>query len=214
MIPQETRDLAQQLLAHETAAGKAPETTESAAVRVCERLRQPVCGLAGVAGYRTLLSRALALARAEVPGLSRLQVTADGSLQSLGELQPQIDQDHAEEGGVILIAQLLGLFLTFLGAALTLQLVQNVSPHFKVATEADTPVPFGTILQEARQLKDVSKRLVSLADQHPLVEEALMSISGNIRDTATLLEVFVQIRSKSEAPRKDMPKKQAEPYKM
>jgi len=47
------------------------------------------------------------------------------------------------------------------------------------------------ILQEARQLHNVSDRLDSLADEHPLVSEALMTISGSIRNTATLLEVLV-----------------------
>jgi hypothetical protein len=47
------------------------------------------------------------------------------------------------------------------------------------------------ILHEARQLHKVSDRLGSLADQHPLVSEALISISGSVRNTATLLEVLV-----------------------
>jgi hypothetical protein len=47
------------------------------------------------------------------------------------------------------------------------------------------------ILHEAEQLHNVSDRLDSLADQHPLVTEALISISGSVRNTATLLEVLV-----------------------
>lgn len=35
----------------------------------------------------------------------------------------------------------------------------------------------------------VSDRLNSLADQHPLVSDALVTISGSVRNTATLLEV-------------------------
>ena len=53
------------------------------------------------------------------------------------------------------------------------------------------PMPPSAILHEARQLHDVSERLDTLADQHPLVAEALMTISGNVRHTATLLEVLV-----------------------
>jgi len=37
----------------------------------------------------------------------------------------------------------------------------------------------------------VSDRLDSLAEQHPLVSEALITISGNVRGTAMLLEVLV-----------------------
>jgi len=47
------------------------------------------------------------------------------------------------------------------------------------------------ILNEVRQLYDVSDRLDSLAGQHPLVSEALITISGSVRNTATLLEVVV-----------------------
>jgi len=47
------------------------------------------------------------------------------------------------------------------------------------------------ILHEVKQLYHVSDRLDSLAEQHPLVEEALITISGSVRNTATLLEVLV-----------------------
>jgi len=40
----------------------------------------------------------------------------------------------------------------------------------------------------------VSDRLDLLAEQHPLVAEALITISGSVRDTATLLEVLVAIK--------------------
>ena len=47
------------------------------------------------------------------------------------------------------------------------------------------------ILHEVQQLYDVSDRLDLLAGQHPLVSEALITISGSVRNTATLLEVLV-----------------------
>ena len=47
------------------------------------------------------------------------------------------------------------------------------------------------ILHEAQQLYNVSDRLDSLAEQQSLVSEALLTISGNVRNTATLLEVLV-----------------------
>jgi len=102
---------------------------ESAAFRVCEKLRRPLCSVAGVAGFRSLLSRALALARTEAPSLSAVQVGADGSLKGLDELGPQKDQDMSKEGGAILIAQLLGLLLIFIGEGITLRLVQDVWPE-------------------------------------------------------------------------------------
>jgi len=50
------------------------------------------------------------------------------------------------------------------------------------------------ILHEVQQLYNVSDRLDSLAEQHPLVSEALITISGSVRNTATLLEVLVAMK--------------------
>jgi len=210
----ETLDLARRILADETVEDKRSESAEFAAALVNEKLRPRLCALAGVAGYQALLSRALTLARAEAPSLRAVQVTADGYLQGLSELEPQIDKDHAQDGGVIFLALLLGLFLSFIGEALTLRLVQDVAPHLMVTMKSYTSTPFETILQEVDRLKNVSERLESLADQHPVVEDALMSISGNISNTATLLEVLVHIRDQSDSLRKNVPKQQAGPYVM
>ncbi|MBZ5658154.1 MAG: hypothetical protein LAO56_23070 [Acidobacteriia bacterium] len=50
------------------------------------------------------------------------------------------------------------------------------------------------ILNEAQHLSSVSDRLGSLADQNPVVSEALLAIAGNIRESAVLLEVLVATR--------------------
>jgi hypothetical protein len=52
-------------------------------------------------------------------------------------------------------------------------------------------MPSTAILYEIQKLYDVSDRLDSLSEQHPLVSEALISISASVRNTATLLEVLV-----------------------
>jgi hypothetical protein len=52
-------------------------------------------------------------------------------------------------------------------------------------------MPSNAILQEVQHLHNVSERLDALAEQHPLVSEALITISGSVRNTATLLEVLV-----------------------
>ena len=46
-------------------------------------------------------------------------------------------------------------------------------------------------LHEVQQLYNVSDRLDLLAEQHPLATEALIAISGSVRNTATPLEVVV-----------------------
>jgi hypothetical protein len=123
-----SRHLAQRLLTYEAVADENSEPAESAVFRVCDRLRQPLITLAGVAGFRSLLSRALTLARAEAPSLSAVQVAADGSLKGQDEFASQANKEQARDGGVILVAQLIGLLLTFIGEGLTLRLVQDVWP--------------------------------------------------------------------------------------
>jgi hypothetical protein len=50
------------------------------------------------------------------------------------------------------------------------------------------------ILNEAQQLHNVSDRLDVLAEEHPAVSDALVTISGSVRNTATMLEVLVATR--------------------
>jgi hypothetical protein len=50
---------------------------------------------------------------------------------------------------------------------------------------------FEAILHEVEQLHQVSTRLDGLAEQHPPVSEALLTIAGSVRNTATLLAVLV-----------------------
>jgi hypothetical protein len=125
----ESRHLTQRLLTYEAVAGEKSEPAESAAFRVCAKLRRPLITLAGVAGFRSLLSRALTLARAEDPSLIAVQVAPDGSLKGLDEVASQTDKEQVRDGGAILIAQLIGLLLTFIGDGLTLRLVQDVWPE-------------------------------------------------------------------------------------
>ena len=196
MLPAQTRDLALRLLANENAVGNTSESTEFAAFGVCGRLRQPLITLAGVAGFRSLLSRALTLARAEAPSLSAVQIAADGSLQGLDELRPQVDADQAREAGIILITQLLGLLVRVVGEAMTLQLVTSeILPDFRFRSQSGVPIGFEAIVHEVDNLQGVSARLERLAEQYPPVTEALRTISGNVLNTATVLAAVAAIRS-------------------
>ena len=56
-------------------------------------------------------------------------------------------------------------------------------------------MPYNTILQEVDRLKQMSGRLELLANKHPSVTEALMSISASILAIATVLEVLVISKS-------------------
>jgi hypothetical protein len=196
MLPPETRDLALRVLAYEDAAGNTSEPTEFAAFRVCAKLRQPLCALAGVPGFRSLLSRALTLAKAGAPSLSAVQVAADASLQGLDELRTQAGADQTREAGIILITQLLGLLVRVVGEAVTLQLVKSESlPDFKFLSKSGISMGFEAILNEVDDLQDISARLQGLAEQYPPVTEALRTISGIVLNAATVLAVVVAIKS-------------------
>ncbi len=56
-------------------------------------------------------------------------------------------------------------------------------------------MPLDAILNEVAQLHGVSERLEGLAEQHPPVSEALITIAGNVRNTATVLAVLVATKS-------------------
>ncbi|GAC1633209.1 MAG: hypothetical protein NVS9B14_07560 [Candidatus Acidiferrum sp.] len=196
MLPSHMRDLALRLLAYENVAGKTSEPTGFTAFGICERLRQPLITFAGVSGFRSLLSRALTLASAEAPNLSAVTVAADGSLQGLDGLRPQVDAGQAREAGVILITQLLGLLVRVVGEAMTSQLVTSkILPDFRFRSDSGIPIGFEAIVNEVDELQGVSSRLEKLAEQYPPVTETLMTISGNVLNTATVLAVVAAIKS-------------------
>jgi len=56
-------------------------------------------------------------------------------------------------------------------------------------------MPYEAILREVDKLRNIGSRLETLAEQHPLLSEALTTAAGSVRNTATLLEVLVAIRS-------------------
>jgi hypothetical protein len=55
-------------------------------------------------------------------------------------------------------------------------------------------MPMNAILHEADKLYKVSDSLDLLAEEHPPVSDALVLLSGNVRNTATLLRVLVALR--------------------
>jgi hypothetical protein len=126
----EMRDLAQRLLSYEASAGSTSASAETATLRVYQKLRLSLGELAGSAGFQALASRALTLARSEVPSLSAVQVGADGNLEGMSSIEPSISAEmgRVHEGGIILISRLLGLLFIFLGEALTLSLLRDAWP--------------------------------------------------------------------------------------
>ena len=122
-----TRDLARRLLAVEEASGSASESHVHEAARVCEKLRVSLTRFAGSDGFTSLMRRALALARADVPSLQTVQLKPDGSLEGHEVLAVETT-NSGPEAAVALIAHLLGLLVTFIGEPLTLRLVRDGWP--------------------------------------------------------------------------------------
>jgi hypothetical protein len=86
----------------------------------------------GNGGFRTLLTRALALAKAEVSSFRAVRVSADGTLDASNDSGTQRDSAQLAEGCVVLLAQLLGLLVSFIGANLTVGLVRDVWPEMSL----------------------------------------------------------------------------------
>lgn len=228
MLPrQKTRDLARSLVASEADASTTSLQTGTATVRVYERLRRQLGAPVGVDGFQALASRALALAKSEFPRLSAVEVTANGDLRGLGEVESQADTDEDGEAGIVLIAQLLGLFLTFLGEATTLRLIEDLRLQVEVRTEPDATAAdaagsatggapmaaaFEDLLVEIDRLRSVSEHIETLVDKHPGMEDGLVSVAGNIRNIATVLDVFTLIRSKAGGSQEDVPNPRTKGY--
>ena len=117
------QDLARRLIAIEAARDPSVGPVD-AAVRACATLQVPLARLVGVAGFRSLLSRALAMAKADVPSLDAVQVRPDGSLEGWEGIKRTQDA----ESGIVIVAQLLGLLVTFIGGPLTLRLTRYAWP--------------------------------------------------------------------------------------
>jgi hypothetical protein len=229
--PQKTRDLARSLVSSEADAGTTALQTEPATVRVYERLRRQLGAPVGVDGFQALASRALALAKSESPRLGAVQLTANGGLRGLGEVESHTEADEdgeaGGEAGIILIAQLLGLFLTFLGEATTLRLIEDLRLQVDIGAESattpediadsatDGPVmaaAFEDLLLEIDRLREVGERIETLADKHPGMADGLVSVAGNILSIATVLDVFTLIRSKAGSSQEDPPNLQTNRY--
>ena len=125
----QNQELARRLIVFEAARANSSDAPVDTAVRVIGELRLRLIRLAGVDGFRSLLSRALTLAKAEVPSLNMVSVRADGSLEGFEGIE-QTEEAGAAVGqaGMVLVAHLLELLVTFIGAPLTLRLVRDKWP--------------------------------------------------------------------------------------
>jgi hypothetical protein len=66
---------------------------------------------------------------------------------------------------------------------------------------------FEAILDEVDQLNLAGDRIEELAEHHPPVSEALISIAGNVRSTATVLALLVETKLRGCDGHSSLPKK-------
>jgi len=122
-------------------------------------------------------------------------------------MESALNLSEDSEVGIILITQMLRLFITLLGEAATVRLIEDAPLRVEAKADLDTRGasisttdtsylgPFKDISVEAEQLRQVSERLETLTDTYAGVDE-MMSVAGNIRNIAAVLDVFTLIRSK------------------
>lgn len=139
------RKLAKRLLAYETLRRKSAEAKNPVAFYVLDRLRPVLGTLMGKGGFRALLLRALALANAEVGWLRDVEVTGDGDLAGLAELQAKLGAAEFLKARIILVAELLGLLVAFIGPSLTSRLLLEIWPKLSL-----TDIEFGVEVKHAK----------------------------------------------------------------
>jgi hypothetical protein len=127
------RAFARRLIAREIGGNISSETNLPAAFPVSDKLCSQLTTLIGSSGFRALFSRALALASAELPWLRAVRVKVDGALEGFEKIQPQPTPGEFLEGREVLLAQLLGLLVTFIGPALTSRVVTEIWPKILIS---------------------------------------------------------------------------------
>jgi hypothetical protein len=122
------RNFAKRIITYDANGKKSAHTKPPDIFHACEKLASPLATLMGNGGFRALLSRSIALAGEEVSWLRAVHVKSDGSLEASEDLATQMDSNKLFEGRVVLLAQLLGLLVAFIGENLTVRLVREVWP--------------------------------------------------------------------------------------
>lgn len=138
--PTAVQNLTRRLLADASPRLQSGGTDDHQALRECDKLRAPLIRLAGVAGFASLLSRALAVARRQAPLLQTLRVGPTGSLEGFSDIPRHADSAEASRhAGAVLLAELLGLLFMLIGEPLTLSLVREAWPNASVDTTTLNP---------------------------------------------------------------------------
>jgi hypothetical protein len=123
------RSIAKLLMDSEAPRDTSAEADNSSAFKATQKLRVHLSMLMGLGGFQALLSRALLLATTEVPWLTTVRVVAGGELEGLTRAKATVDAAEFSEGELVLLAELLGLLVAFIGPSLTLRLIGQQWPQ-------------------------------------------------------------------------------------
>jgi hypothetical protein len=123
------RRLARRLILSDASVNGDGESGRATPFPLTDRLRPHLASLMGKGGVRALLARAFALSAAEISWLGSVQVNADGDLDGLQAAGAKVAPAEFLEGRVVLLAQLLGLLVAFIGPGLTSRMVGEFWPH-------------------------------------------------------------------------------------
>ena len=143
------RDFAERLISIAVTEKKFSASKPQAAFTVLEKLRPCLVQIVGFLGFRTTLSRALALANQDIVWLRAVQVKPDGLLEGLDELEANVDPQQIAEGTIVLIAEFFGLLVELIGERLVLQLV-----HQAMTNVSKDDLYFGKGIQREKKQRE------------------------------------------------------------
>jgi DNA-binding response OmpR family regulator len=121
--------LSRQMLDYESGGGNNGASMEPAVLGVSLKLRDALSGFLGEEGFRSIMSRALTLARSEVEWLSLVTVTPTGNFEGLTSAEESVNSRDIAYGQNILVAQILGILIAFVGETMTHTLLQEKWPE-------------------------------------------------------------------------------------
>jgi hypothetical protein len=117
-------EAARQFWAHDRLKAGTPEEMAAAAEQGCARLRAVLTRWIGSEGYRALVDRALAQARAEHPAVAGLQ-SQGGDLEGVAAAVGMHSAAEVKEGILALVARLIDLLSRLIGEEMATRLVEQ-----------------------------------------------------------------------------------------
>ena len=123
------RDFAERLIYIVSIETKFSGSRPPAVFTVIDKLRPYLVQVVGDLGFSAVLSRALAVANADVAWLRAVHVKPDGSLNGLDELEAEVFPKEIAEGRIVVLAEFVSLLVELIGERLVLQLVHQAMPE-------------------------------------------------------------------------------------